>query len=95
MMHVLPRGFMRIRYYGFLVNSHREKQLAKIRQLLNLQEPLRTSQKQQALRRAMCPPHFRKFRFVRRCISPPQSLAENVERQRESNSTPVSRRRKL
>ena len=34
MMHVLPRGFVRIRYYGFLANAHRQKQLYKIRQLL-------------------------------------------------------------
>ena len=35
MMHVLPNGFMRIRYYGFLANRHRQEQLRKIRELLN------------------------------------------------------------
>ncbi len=39
MMHVLPSGFMRIRYYGFLANANRKQQLAKIRQLLDVSEP--------------------------------------------------------
>lgn len=30
MMHVLPNGFVRIRYYGFLANKHRQEQLRKI-----------------------------------------------------------------
>ena len=38
LQHVLPRGFMRIRHYGFLANSVRKKRLESIRQLLdNLQ----------------------------------------------------------
>jgi hypothetical protein len=39
MMHVLPHGFVRTRYYGFLANAHREPQLKKIRQLLNVPDP--------------------------------------------------------
>ena len=39
MMHVLPHGFVRIRYYGFLANTHRKKQLHKIRELLNAPQP--------------------------------------------------------
>lgn len=38
MMHVLPRGFMRIRYYGFLANAQRKQQLRRIRQLLHVAE---------------------------------------------------------
>ena len=34
-MHVLPNGFVRIRYFGFLANTHRKEQLSKIRELLN------------------------------------------------------------
>ena len=34
LMHVLPRGFMRIRYYGFLANRHRVQKLAIIRGML-------------------------------------------------------------
>jgi hypothetical protein len=39
MMHVLPSGFVRIRYYGFLANAQREEQLRRIRQLLNVPDP--------------------------------------------------------
>ena len=39
MMHVLPNGFVRIRYYGFLANTHRAEQLRKIRQLLGAPQP--------------------------------------------------------
>ena len=39
MMHVLPHGFVRIRYYGFLANAQRQQQLKKIRQLLNVPDP--------------------------------------------------------
>ncbi len=38
MMHVLPRGFVRIRSFGFLANRVREKQLALCRRLLGAQE---------------------------------------------------------
>lgn len=34
LLHVLPHGFMRIRYYGFLSNSHRASNLALCRALL-------------------------------------------------------------
>ena len=39
MMHVLPSGFVRIRYYGFLANAHRQEQLSKIRKLLRVPQP--------------------------------------------------------
>ena len=39
MMHLLPNGFVRIRYYGFLANTHRQQQLRKIRQLLSVPQP--------------------------------------------------------
>jgi len=34
LQHVLPKGFMRIRHYGFLANAIRKKRLETIRQLL-------------------------------------------------------------
>ena len=34
LQHVLPKGFVRIRYYGFLANCHRREQLARARELL-------------------------------------------------------------
>jgi len=36
LIHVLPDGFQRIRYYGFLSNRHREEKLALCRQLLGM-----------------------------------------------------------
>ena len=39
MQHVLPRGFVRIRSFGFLANRVRDEQLALCRQLLGAAEP--------------------------------------------------------
>ena len=39
LLHVLPAGFQRIRYYGFLGNRWREKKLARCRQLLAMPQP--------------------------------------------------------
>src|SRR5206468_8243671 len=36
LIHVLPDGFQRIRYYGFLSNCHRNEKLALCRQLLGM-----------------------------------------------------------
>ena len=37
LLHVLPDGFQRIRYYGFLSNRHREEKLERCRQLLGME----------------------------------------------------------
>ena len=39
LMHVLPRGFMRIRHYGFLANRYRQQKLQTCRRLLGCDEP--------------------------------------------------------
>jgi hypothetical protein len=39
LLHVLPGGFQRIRYYGLLGNRHRGKKLARCRQLLGMVDP--------------------------------------------------------
>jgi Putative transposase/Transposase zinc-binding domain len=39
LLHVLPNGFHRIRYYGFLGNRHRKEKLEQCRQLLGLALP--------------------------------------------------------
>ena len=36
LLHVLPDGFQRIRYYGFLSNRYRQQKLAQCRQLLGM-----------------------------------------------------------
>ena len=38
LIHILPKGFSRIRYSGFLSNSHKKKSLAIIRRLKRLKE---------------------------------------------------------
>jgi len=38
LLHVLPDGFVRIRYYGLLANCHRARKLARCRDLLNVRE---------------------------------------------------------
>jgi hypothetical protein len=40
LLHVLPDGFVRIRHYGLLSNSHREQKLAICRELLDATESL-------------------------------------------------------
>ena len=39
LLHVLPRGFHRIRYYGLLGNRHRTEKLERCRQLLGTASP--------------------------------------------------------
>jgi hypothetical protein len=39
LMHILPKGFVRIRYFGFLANRHRRNRLSLCRQLLNAPPP--------------------------------------------------------
>ncbi len=39
LLHVLPDGFQRIRYYGFLSNRYRQQKLAQCRQLLGMPTP--------------------------------------------------------
>jgi hypothetical protein len=39
LMHILPKGFAKIRYFGFLANRHRRSRLSLCRQLLNAPPP--------------------------------------------------------
>src|ERR1700741_2370970 len=43
LLHVLPEGFQRIRYYGFLANRDRRKKLALCRQLLGMKTSSQTT----------------------------------------------------
>src|SRR6201981_357301 len=43
LLHVLPEGFQRIRYYGFLANRYRAQKLAHCRDLLGMPAPDRTA----------------------------------------------------
>jgi len=53
LLHVLPDGFHRIRYYGFLGNRHRQQKLARCRQLLGMksaEDSARTSKSERDFR---------------------------------------------
>jgi hypothetical protein len=39
LLHTLPDGFQRIRYYGFLGNRYRKEKLCRCRQLLGMASP--------------------------------------------------------
>jgi hypothetical protein len=47
LLHVLPNGFQRIRYYGFLSNRYRQQKLAQCRQLLGMPTPEETPDQSQ------------------------------------------------
>jgi len=47
LLHVLPNGFQRIRYYGFLANRHRAQKLLLCRQLLQVTTPPEAPTQQQ------------------------------------------------
>lgn len=43
LLHVLPNGFQRIRYYGFLANRYRREKLGRCRELLSMPSPEKTA----------------------------------------------------
>jgi len=47
LLHVLPSGFHRIRHYGLTANTGRKKNLAKARQLLNVNVPTAENDKKE------------------------------------------------
>lgn len=51
LMHVLPDGFIRIRYFGFMANAQRKRNLARARELIGCQPP---SIRQHPSRRVLC-----------------------------------------
>lgn len=55
-LHVLPKGFMRVRYYGFLANAVRVQKLATIRRILNV-SPIKSDKDDTGLElgRSHCP----------------------------------------
>lgn len=64
LLHLLPRGFMRVRYYGYLANVHRRKKLNKIRSAI---DHATTKRIQQLKKMAAEPP--RPARYQARCIT--------------------------
>ena len=59
LLHVLPRGFVRIRHFGLLANRHRRTTIARARQLLGAPPPPAASDASRAANadadRTQCP----------------------------------------
>ena len=57
LLHVLPRGFVRIRHFGLLANPHRRRTIADARQLLGVTTPPPSSDAASAaaVDRSRCP----------------------------------------
>lgn len=55
-LHVLPKGFMRVRYYGFLANSVRKGKLKQIREVLAIPaKTIEVKEKEVTLMNLKCP----------------------------------------
>uniref|UniRef100_UPI001646A3AA transposase n=1 Tax=Vibrio splendidus TaxID=29497 RepID=UPI001646A3AA len=65
LLHVLPKGLMRIRYYGFLANAVRVKAIAEIRQSLRN----RPAEKSEVLKEKPCCPNCHDNTVVLVCIN--------------------------
>jgi hypothetical protein len=55
LIHVLPKGFVRIRFFGFLANRRRSKLLAVCRQLLNAKAPSPSAGAEPIEQQTQCP----------------------------------------
>jgi hypothetical protein len=54
-LHVLPKGFVRIRHFGFLANRHRKALLATCRRLLPRQPVIAVTETDAGVARLLCP----------------------------------------
>ncbi len=71
LLHVLPKGLMRVRHYGFLANRCRRRRLAEIRRALAVQDaPPATDTDAPTQARYTCPRCHRPTMQVRRPIAP-------------------------
>lgn len=54
-LHILPKGFMRVRYHGFLANAVRAEKLAQIRRALQVKLPRMETSETETQRTPCCP----------------------------------------
>jgi hypothetical protein len=80
LLHVLPAGFVRIRYYGFLANRDRQQHLAECRRLLgvNAQEPLAPEPPWSRKRRNCHRPRLGSVRSANTASSPSYSYSHRI-----------------
>ncbi len=91
LLHVLPKGFVRIRYYGFLAHRHKWNHLKKIRNLL-ADEPTSTGQTQppapESTLTGECPAGTEELQLCPRCRIGRMIQIEVVQPIACSNSEP-------
>ncbi len=74
LLHILPKGFMRIRHYGFLANRCREAKLAQIRQAIGqAKEQARETEPAESAHALYRCPHCREGRLRTVAIMTPQA----------------------
>ncbi len=83
-LHILPPGFVRVRFLGFLANCHRKHKLALIRQLLDVPPPASSGAVAESpkAQQATCCPAWGQAAFytVRRTLRPrvPELIASTL-----------------
>ncbi len=77
LLHVLPRGFHRIRHFGLLANGNRAANIAKARELLAVMEPEPSASNDDAVRESDISPHSCP------CCGGPMRIIETFERGHE------------
>jgi hypothetical protein len=78
LLHVLPRGFHRIRHYGLLAGSARKASIARVRELLNVAAPPETDTSEESADfRPPCP-----------CCGGRMIVIETFERWRQPRGPP-------
>jgi hypothetical protein len=83
LIHVLPRGFHRIRYYGLLANARRASNLKKARELLLVKAPEIESKASDSNSEMPCNP------YICPVCSSPMVIIETFERGQEPRAPPV------
>ena len=77
LMHVPPKGFVRIRSFGFLGNRNRKQNIERARQLIGQARPARSSKGVRSLR--LCPACARKRRTGASHFAPAPDVAPQLE----------------
>ncbi|MGB5454903.1 MAG: IS91 family transposase [Gammaproteobacteria bacterium] len=92
LIHVLPRGFHRIRHYGLMANTHRKDSLAHARKLLRVNEaelpaPQATTDKQQREEQQQ------DVTYVCPDCGAPMSIIETFPRRQQARAPPLKKGR--
>ncbi len=86
LLHVLPKGFVRVRGFGFLANRHRKKELEKCRRLIGCAQPAKPDATTTAPTNPEAPPLCPSCGLGR--LLPPETLSPATDRVRERSRDP-------